>query len=122
MLEVLQGYDWEEAFGYAGEPNSEGAPNISGALPGNTYDLTPFTREDVYKIFGIRPGENDEEEWLIYGKLKDGRWFYLEAWCDYTGWDCQAGGSVTIANSRDEIERFGMGKENRRILGVTISE
>lgn len=78
MLEVLNDFDWEEAFKYAENPR---AP-----LPSGDYDLSSFTREDVTDIAGIREGENDEEDWLVYGRLRDGRWFFLSAWCDYTGW------------------------------------
>lgn len=122
MLEVLDTYDWEEAFGYAGEPGTDAnsEPTIGGALPGGNYNLSPFTREDVAELYGTREGENDEESWLAYGKLRDGRHFYLEAWCDYTGWDCQAGGSVVIANSREELVRFGLDEESRRIFEVTL--
>lgn len=122
MLPELDDYDWREAFGYAGEPDTQayGDVRIEGAVPGQKYDLTPFTREDVSEIAALREGENDERPWLIYGRLKDGRWFYLEASCDYTGWDCQAGGSATIANSKEEVERFGLTADAREIFGVEL--
>lgn len=120
MLEVLDTYDWQEAFGYAGESNAFGSPCIVAALPTaqQHYNLSAFTREDVKEITGMSEGENDGANWLIYGQLKDGRWFFLSAGCDYTGWDCQASGVATIAKSKTEIERFGMGTEDRERLGV----
>jgi len=36
-------------------------------------------------------GENDEFHWFWILKLKDGRYLYIRAWCDYSGWDCQSG-------------------------------
>lgn len=77
MKKELGSYDWEEAFKYA---------SPQAAVPTKKYDLSPFKREDVEVISGLVEGENDGESWIIYGKLKDGRWFFLAAWCDYTGW------------------------------------
>ena len=57
---------------------------------------------------------------MCYGQLNDGRWFYLEAGCDYTGWDCQAGGSVTIARTKEECENFAMTDESRSRMNVDI--
>jgi hypothetical protein len=88
MLECLDDYDWKEVFGYAG---SEDAYNhgLPKAVPfsSSPVDETPFSREDVAEIIGIYEGENDEENWVIAGVLKDGRYFMIEAGCDYTGWD-----------------------------------
>ena len=38
-----------------------------------------------------REGENDEQSWLLLCQLDNGYYAYLEAWCDYTGFDCQGG-------------------------------
>jgi hypothetical protein len=89
MLKVLNDYDWEEVFGFSGEDACNyGKPyNLEGV--DDTYKVSEedFTREDVEKIYGLHEGENDEEDWLIAGKLNDGRYFMIEAGCDYTGWD-----------------------------------
>lgn len=78
MLAELNSYDWQEAFAYASpEP----------VIAGRKMDCSPFTRDDVAAIHGIEEGENDGPSWIIYGLLDDGRWFFLEAGCDYTGWD-----------------------------------
>lgn len=65
MNTILTGYDWEEAFGYA----------------------KGFTLDDIEHVEGSVEGENDEANWVAYGRLKSGKWFYLTAGCDYTGWD-----------------------------------
>jgi hypothetical protein len=88
MQMLLDSYDWQEAFGFCGEPDTYADKiRIEGALPKKEYDLSPFTRENVTDIACYSEGENDGESWQIVGKLKDGRWFFLEAGCDYTGWD-----------------------------------
>ena len=87
MIDELNDDDWAEAFGYVGEPGTcsgyIGCPSIAG----RTLNGAPFTREDVSDIIASREGENDAESWMMVGHLKSGLFFYLEAWCDYTGWD-----------------------------------
>lgn len=113
MLKQLEDYDWEYAFAYAGEPNSYGAPDIREVLPGSGVSLEPFTRAEVVEIIGQSEGENDGADWLCAGRLEDGRWFFLSAGCDYTGWDCQAGGTATIAKTKKELLQYGMSKEEK---------
>lgn len=77
MLKELEGYDWEEAFKYAAEPEP---------LIGEVVSRHGFNREAVVTIFDIVEGDNDGPPWRVWGKLRDGRFFYLEAGCDYTDW------------------------------------
>jgi hypothetical protein len=79
--------DWGNVFAYSGEPGSaDGEANIDAVPPGAEVALTPFTRWDVEEVLGKDEGENDGKNWIIYGRLKDGRYFFLTAGCDYTGW------------------------------------
>jgi hypothetical protein len=124
MLHELEDYDWQYAFACAGEPDTgafAGNIDIRGALPTGKYKVETFTREDVVKIYGKSEGEGDESEWIIYGKLKDGRFFAIEAGCDYTGWDCQASGVATIGKTKKEIERFGLSESARQRLRIQLS-
>jgi hypothetical protein len=114
MDERLNDYNWASAFEYA-DPISV-PPGSSGPHE------DAFTREEVSEIVWIEEGENEGPDWLVGGRLRDGRWFFLAAGCDYTGWDCQAGGNAYVADSREEIERFGMGDEDRRRLGVVLPD
>jgi hypothetical protein len=121
MLKELEGYDWGCAFEYAGGPaeyGSYGSADLRRANPVGNVSLDPFGREDVVKIAGIVEGMNDEAPWECLGKLKDGRWFFLSAGCDYTGWDCQAGGSATVARTKAELIKFGLTDSEKTRLGV----
>lgn len=132
MIERLNDYDWREVFALAGEqdtPHREeknygycNSASISAAPPGADLQRGPFAREDVTEIVWIEDGENDGPDWLIGGTLQDGRWFFIAAGCDYTGWDCQSGGAAYVASNRDDIERFAMGDEERRRLNVVLPE
>ena len=121
---ILEGYDWEETFAYAGKRVSlQGATSPpDGVPPGSSVSEEPFDREDVSTIFHIEEGEHDGPEWIVSGLLTDGRHFFLAAGCDYTGWDCQAGGRAWVANTREEIERFGMDDRTRERFGIVLQE
>ena len=109
MIKELDDYNWAEAFVYA-HP-------ISVEI--ETVDESSFDREDVKEIFHTFLGENDGEAWKIYGILNDGRYFFLEAWCDYTGWDCQAGGSAWVSDTKYGIENFGLSEGARQLWKIT---
>ncbi len=70
---VLQAFmdarDWQEAMHYAS-----------------------FTFENIERVVWALEGENDGPDWLLLVELKGGGYGALRAGCDYTGWDCQAGG------------------------------
>lgn len=84
----LDDYGWREAFGYAGEPDTcAEAPDVKPAAPGMDVATSPFRLRDVAEVIAVREGENDERNWFCVGRLFDGRWFALDAGCDYTGWD-----------------------------------
>lgn len=121
MLKELDTYDWAEVFGEGGGGNCE--PIIPNRAPHDRKTPnTSFGREDVKKILGQVEGERDESSWVVYGQLKDGRFFVARGCCDYTGWDCQAGNSGDVASTRADIERFGLDLEERSRLGVKIKE
>ena len=50
-----------------------------------------FSKEDILEIVAEVVGENDEFSWWWVIKMKNKKYFLLEGWCDYTGWDCQSG-------------------------------
>ena len=114
MLRELDTYDWREAFEYS--------HRSQGSVPKKEYNLSSFAVEDVSELYGLDAGENDGDSWICYGKLNDGRYFSLNAWCDYTGWDCQSGGNSFIADSKKEIETFGLTEEYRERMGVVLPE
>lgn len=129
MLPELESHDWGEVFGYAGEPghdrNSEGSAPLLSVPPGHPDDgkpQPPVLREDVVEIIGMRTGENDGANWLIAGRTRDGRFFYISAGCDYTGWDCRAGGHARVAPTREGLWRWAMTTEDRRALGLPEPE
>jgi len=106
MIEQLNNYDWEEAFKIMGVKTLDEAFN------------TDFGREDVVKIYGIREGENDGINWLLFGRLKDKRYFFLSGGCCYTCWDCQGYCSVDVALSKKLLISDGLTDEARQVFGI----
>jgi hypothetical protein len=110
MLERLDNYDWEEAFAYANpQPTA-----------GYTGRIDRFVREDVAEIIAIDDGENEGRDWVGVFHLKDGRFAFLSAGCDYTGWDCQAGGSSWVAADLPSLIRWGLRAEDRERLKLPL--
>jgi len=119
MLKELDGYDWAEVFGEGSGGNC--SPIIPDVPPGDEKtSRATFSREDVLKIHGQCEGENDEQSWIIWGRLKDGRWFKARGSCDHTGWDCQASNDGDAASSKADLIRFGMDDSERERFGLKI--
>jgi hypothetical protein len=78
--------------------------------------VEPFSIDDVAEIIAISDGQNDEEDWVGAFRLSDGRYAFISAWCDYTGWGCRDGGLARVADTLDDLIRLGMGDEDRKRL------
>lgn len=114
--ERIRGYDWEMAFQCCGAvEDAEGSwptschntPSVSAAL-GSTVSAEPFQRVDVAEVIATSDGENDGANWVGVFRLKDGRFAFLSAGCDYTGWDCQSGGHAIVSHDLDHLRQFGL--------------
>lgn len=110
MLSILKGSDWDKAFEYAGEQTGQNyhSADVRPAFPSSPVSLAPFCRNDVKEIIAIDAGENDIADWICFGKLSDGRYFFLSAGCNYTGWDCQSGGYAIVGFSAEEVQYLGI--------------
>ncbi len=51
------------------------------------YNPQTFGVDEIQKIHAVWEGENDSDSWRWVLQLKDGRFAFLQGWCDYTGWD-----------------------------------
>lgn len=87
MLKELDSFDWEEVFKYGNPKRCDGGHNHRPeAVPTSLVSEASFSREDVKRIIAMAEGESDDASWLGVFELNDGRFVYLTAWCDYTGW------------------------------------
>jgi hypothetical protein len=49
-------------------------------------------------------------------------YFALSAWCDYTGWDCQAGGRFQVGETLREVLVYGLADNEREQLGISLTD
>lgn len=71
-------YDWREVMKYA-RTNCAGVAALTG-------DTSGFEIRDVAEVIARVDGENDGANWCGVFRLRDGRFAFVEAGCDYTGW------------------------------------
>jgi hypothetical protein len=120
LTDFLADSDWRDAFGEAMGIELD-AYNTTRRNPRRVLGFTgsnePFARSDVARIVAISDGEKDERNWIGVFALKDGRFGFVRAGCDYTGWDCQASGDAEVAASVDDLVRLAMSDEERSRLG-----
>ena len=79
MLNIIDDWNFGEAFTVA----CRDGINVA---QGSKCDNSSFSVEDVSYTLAHCHGENDEASWLWVGVLQDGRYAFVSAWCDYTGW------------------------------------
>lgn len=94
LEELLNSYDWQQAF----------------------YFSKDIAIEDVSEIIASSDGHNDGDAWIGIFKLKDGKLLYLNAGCDYTGWECQSGGYSVVKDSILEVLMSCTGDDERQRL------
>ena len=102
--------NWEEAFACAMRDRVRGVLGYDGSL-------APFGVSDVAEVIATAEGEKDGDSWVGAFRLTDGRFVFVSAWCDYTGWGCQDGGDAQVAATLDDLVRLAMGNEDRARLG-----
>lgn len=78
-------YDWRAAF--------------YEAMHGDCYyDPDTNVLDAITRVVVAEEGENDGDSWLAVVEWSgpEGNYAVMEASCDYTGWDCQAGGVIAF--------------------------
>lgn len=78
--------------------------------------------KDIQSVIEHDAGENDGQSWVAVLRLNDGRYCVIDAWCDYTGWDCQSGGHANFAASLNELRRWQMTSSQRRRLNMELKD
>ncbi len=117
--------DFEQAIADDTYPRWGRAEPVSQELP----EAERFKIADVEAVTRYHVTYHDEVPWapgrstgtelnlLAVGRLRDGRWFSVEAWNDYTGWGCQDGSDIRVGATEEQVVRFGLSAEARSALG-----
>ena len=77
--QMRDSYNWESALSCAFRDDR-------GVLGDEHVSNELFTFNDVASVLASSEGENDGSNWIALFKLQDGRYAFVAAWCDYTGW------------------------------------
>lgn len=109
-------YNWREVF----ENNFQFVEPMMGA--GQTEASVPrrISAEDVKEVYDTYVEFNEvgtELTLLSILKLNDGRWAFVNAWNDYTGWGCQDQVSIRIHADYWQLQLHGIAPEEKRMLG-----
>ena len=75
-------------------------------------DAGRFPNNIKYFIW-CQKGINDEKPWLLLCRLTNGKYAYFSASCDYTGFSCQGGMSLYIADTIEVLVDMAMSDPER---------
>lgn len=103
-----ENYNWREAFSVSSEL----------ACEGYTGHLEACCAEDIAEVIAADEGQNDGDSWVGVFKMANGTYVFVDAWCDYTGWDCQAGGKIWVAGDLETLIQFGLTEQARSRLNL----
>ena len=101
-------YDRQEGAVYEAAKRPDPVPGFTGAAA--------WALDDVEEVVAADAGENDERDWVAVLRLTDGRFVFMSAGCDFTGWDCQAGGRSLVGDSMESLMQLGMTADERERL------
>lgn len=113
LEEILSSYDWEEVFGEGSGGNcTQDVESLDGT------HCAPVLRADIAEVLASVNGENDGPDWVCIVRMEDGRFVCAQGGCDYTGWDCRAGNTITVASTLEALLASGVTQEWAERLGV----
>ena len=107
--EMRESCDWQEAFKYGAAPQP---------CAGYEGPLNAVFLDDVEEVIAASDGYNDGPDWVCVVRLRDRRFAFLAAGCDYTGWGCQEGGQSWVHGDLDALVQFGCTTEARERMGL----
>ena len=113
--EFKQDYDWRAAFNEAvvGDYRSYSADERG----------EPHPIDNVTAVYAASVGENDERDWIAVVEWEGKRFAVMRAGCDYTGWDCRAGGSIEYHDTLQQaVSKLTLTEEERQRLSADIMQ
>lgn len=120
LEEFKNNYDWQHAFG---EALTGGYTPMRDEYEELRDEKHPI--EFVTHVYAADEGENDGPQWLavVGWSGPQGPFAVMRAGCDYTGWDCQAGGVIeffpTLAES---VNKLALTREEQQRLAADLAK
>lgn len=112
LEEFKKDWDWQHA--------------VSEAMNGNYSDSNADEDPNhpihlITEVYACDDGANDGPNWIAVAKMVDGQYVYITAGCDYTGWDCIAGGFAEYYGSLESAcSKMTLGDSERDRLGPQL--
>lgn len=129
-LPIFEDSDWRYVFSFASGKyegcNSD--PSCPEWVAGDEHSgvASPATVDDVVEVIAQAvehtPDDGsycDSDFWMV-ARLQDGRFLFVTAGCDTTGWGCRDGGRSYCASSLERLV-IAMTPEERIKLGLSAS-
>ena len=107
--EMKNDYGWQHAFYEA----------MYGDCKPWDDNIGPISQ--VVSVIAADEGENDGPDWIAVVEWSgpEGKYAVMRAGCDYTGWDCQAGGKMEYYDTEEEASSvLTLTQEERERLGI----
>ena len=124
LEELLADSDWQHAIAISVDGNDQYWVDYDDkAIRVPVWEFTNTLAEVVL----FCEGENDGENWIALFELKAptvslDTHAFLDAGCDYTGWDCQAGGTIEYTTLEHFKSKLGSTPRQRQRLGIKLPE
>lgn len=75
---------------------------------------------EVTHLWAVSPEGYADTDIAFLARLTDNRWAACVAWSDTSGFGCQEGVDWAVRATRDWAIRFGLDKEARKHLGLSL--
>lgn len=74
--------------------------------------------KDIDHLIYYQTGQRDGAPWEALGMFKNGFYFFLYAWCDFTGFGCQDGKSIYVSRDLQQIQNHAIDYNQRARAGI----
>jgi hypothetical protein len=95
--------EFQYPFGCINDGYSGYEMQMSDELPGEPVLPVNGFPKNIREWLWASPGSNDEAPWWLLGSLESGVYFFYDAWCDYTGFDCQGHMSIYASEKLETL-------------------
>ena len=73
---------------------------------------------NIKYIIKYQIGSNDNNDWLLYAKLKNGYWLWLKAWSSSNGFDYNGSIEISVNKNKDYLIKYGIDYDSRKKLNI----
>jgi len=92
--------------------------DMKQAIIHNVKSIVEQFPKNIDAIYYFEVGENDGSEWRLVGTLGEkygGQYFFFyEAGCDYTGFDCRGSMRLYLSDTFEELAKYAMTETTRQ--------